>query len=142
MSKKRPSKSQIQRLAHWTRPDGRNVHDRGVAMSLPPGAIKADLSKHAPHNSYGPPMWYVDQKRKCRDCGKEFTWTAKRQQHWFELLKIPIHVQAVRCAACGRKVRLAKEAQKQHMAEMARRTRHPKEDFFRPASKKKSRKQG
>jgi hypothetical protein len=61
--------------------------------------IVADLSKHAPHNSYGPPEYYVDQTLKCRDCGKEFTWTAKRQQYWFEVLKIPIHVQAVRCAA-------------------------------------------
>ena len=140
MKKKRPSKPQAQRLAHWTTANGRNVHDYLRPERIPPGAIKADLAKHAPHNSYGPPMWYVDQERKCRDCGKEFTWTAKRQQHWFEVLKIPIHVQAVRCAACGRKVRLAKEAQKKHMAEMAQRTTHPNEAFFRAVSRKKLRK--
>lgn len=98
---------------------------------MPPGAIKADLSKHAPHNSYGPPMWYVDQKRKCRDCGVEFRWTARQQQHWFEVLRMPIYVQAVRCAACGRKVRAAKEAQESHMETMARRPRHPNEPFFK-----------
>lgn len=134
MKKKQPLKPQAQRLAHWTTPDGRNVHDSLRLERMPPGAIKADLSKHAPHNSYGPPMWYLDQKRKCRDCGKDFTWTAKRQKHWFEELKIPIHVQGVRCAACGRKLRLAKEAQKRHMAEMDRRPRHPNETFFRSNS--------
>jgi DNA-directed RNA polymerase subunit RPC12/RpoP len=82
---------------------------------------------------YGPPMWYVDQKRNCRDCGKEFAWTARKQQHWFEILKIPIQVQALRCPACGRKLKLAKEAQKRHMAEMARRPRHPNEAFLRKA---------
>jgi hypothetical protein len=105
---------------------------------MPKGAIMADQSKHAPHNSYGPPEYYVDQTRKCRGCGKEFTWTAKRQQHWFEVLKIPIHVQAVRCAACGRKLRLAKEAQKRHMAEMARRPRHPNEVFFKSGAGRKA----
>lgn len=105
---------------------------------MPPGAIKADLSKHAPHNSYGPPMWYVDQKRKCRDCGKEFRWTARQQQHWFEVRKMPIYAQAVRCAACGQKVRAAKAAQKSHMEAMARRPRHPNEAFFKSRPRRKT----
>jgi hypothetical protein len=113
-------------------------HGRGPANKeqealpkLPKGAILADQTKHAPHNSYGPPEYYVDQTRKCRDCGKEFTWTSKRQRYWFEVLKIPIHVQAVRCSVCGRKLRLAKEAQKRHMVEMASRPKHPNEAFFK-----------
>jgi DNA-directed RNA polymerase subunit RPC12/RpoP len=105
---------------------------------MPPGAIKADLSKQAPHNSYGPPMWYVDQKRTCLDCGKEFAWTAKKQQHWFEVLKLPIHVQAVRCPACSRKVRLAKAAHQAHMAAVARRPKHPKEAFFKSSSRREA----
>jgi hypothetical protein len=92
---------------------------------MPPGAIKADLSKQAPHNSYGPPMWYADQKRICRDCSQEFALTARKQQHWFEVLKLPIQVQALRCPTCSRKLRLAKVAQKAHMAEVARRPKHP-----------------
>ncbi len=44
---------------------------------MPKGAIKADLTKHAPHNSYSPPMWYVDEQRKCVECGAEFKFTAK-----------------------------------------------------------------
>jgi DNA-directed RNA polymerase subunit RPC12/RpoP len=150
------------RIAGAKKPEGRKVRARPTPSGVkrrrktgggpadqdqppppkpPKGAIIADLSRHAPHNSNGSPEYYVDQTRKCRDCGKEFTWTAKRQQYWFEVLKIPIRVQAVRCAACGRKLRLAKEAQKHHMAEMARRPRHPNEGFFktaRPAKKRPS----
>src|SRR5437660_1336586 len=98
---------------------------------MPAGAIKADLTKHAPHNSYSPPMWYVDEHRKCVECGEEFTFTARQQQHWFEVLKIPIQVIASRCAGCRRKRRAEIAAQKRHMEEMAKRPRHPNEAFFR-----------
>jgi|SRR5882724_8491435 len=98
---------------------------------MPAGAIEADLSKHAPHNSHGPPMWYVDEKKKCEECGREFIFTARQQQHWFEVLKIPIQVTANRCASCRKKRRGKIAAQKQHMTEMAKRPRHPNEAFFR-----------
>jgi hypothetical protein len=98
---------------------------------MPDGAIKADLSKHAPHNSYSPPMWYVDEQKKCKECGREFIFTARQQQHWFEVLKIPIHVNANRCTACRKKQRGEIAAQKQHMEKMAKRPRHPNEVFFR-----------
>ena len=98
---------------------------------MPVGAIKADLTKHAPHNSYSPPMWYVDEHRKCVACGQAFTFTARQQKHWFETLKIPIYVMADRCVSCRRKRREELAAQQKHMAEMARRPRHPHEAFFR-----------
>ncbi len=120
MSKKRPSSAEIQNLAHWSTARGKELQDYCCQHSMPSGAIKADLSKQAPHNSYGPPMWYADKKVKCKDCGQEFTWTAKAQQRWFEVLKRPIWAAAVRCILCGRKARLGKEAQKRHMAEMAK----------------------
>lgn len=101
----------------------------------PAGAIKADLTKHAPHNSYSPPMWYADQKQKCVGCGVEFVFTARQQQHWFEVLRIPIHVIANRCALCRRKRRQEIAAQKQHMAEMAKRPPHPHKAFFRKKAK-------
>jgi hypothetical protein len=97
----------------------------------PKGAIKADLTKHSPHNSYSPPMWYVNEHQKCVECGAEFTFTAKQQQHWFEVLQIPIHVIANRCAACRRKRRTEIAAQKKHMEELAKRPRHPNEAFFK-----------
>jgi hypothetical protein len=98
---------------------------------MPKGAIKADLTKHAPHNSYGPPMWYVDEHHKCVECRKEFNFTAREQQYWFEVLQIPIQVFANRCAACRKKRRTEISARKRHMAEMAKRPPHPNEAFFR-----------
>ena len=98
---------------------------------MPAGATKADLTKHAPHNSYSPPMWYVDEDKKCVECGREFMFTARQQKHWFEVLKIPIHVSANRCVTCRRMRRDVIAAQKQHMKETAKRPRHPNEAFFR-----------
>ena len=102
---------------------------------MPKGAVRADLTKHAPHNSHNPPMWYVDEQHQCVECGAEFTFTARQQQHWFEVLQIPIHVIGKRCAACRRKRRDEIAAQKRHMAEMAKRSRHPNEAFFRRKAK-------
>jgi hypothetical protein len=124
MSKKRPSPAEVQNHAYWSTAKGRSLQDYCCEHQMPSGAIKADLSKQAPNNSYGPPMWYADREVKCKDCGQEFTWTAKAQQRWFEVLKKPIWALAVRCVPCGRKVRLGKEAQKSHMAEMAKRPKH------------------
>lgn len=121
MSKKRPSPAELETHAHWSKPEGKELQDYFCGQRMPPGAIKADLAQQAPHNSYGPPMWYADRQVKCRDCGQEFVWSAKAQKRWFEELKRPIWAIAVRCVACGRKARLAKEAQKKHMVEMAKR---------------------
>ena len=104
-------------------------------QQMPKGAIKADLAKHAPHKSYSPPMWYVDEKQKCVDCGAEFPLTARQQQHWFEVLQIPIHVAANRRPACRRKRRNENAGQKHHMAEMKKRPHHPNEESFRKRAK-------
>jgi len=121
MSKKHPSPAELENHDHWSKPEGRRLQDYCCDQRMPPGALKADLSKQAPHNSYGPPMWYADQKVRCRDCAQEFVWTAKAQKRWFEVLKRPIWAVAVRCVPCGRKARLEKEAQKKHMVEAAKR---------------------
>ncbi len=120
MSKKHPSAVERKNLAYWGTPEGRKYQDYCCQHDMPAGAIKADLSQQAPHNSYGPPMWYADCAVQCRDCGRSFVWTARAQQRWYEVLKRPIYTEAVRCAACSRKVRAAKHTQKTHMAEMAR----------------------
>ena len=125
VSKKKPSPAELRTLAHWSTPKGRSLVDYYWGKPMPPGAIKADPAKQAPNNSYGPPMWYTDKKVRCRDCGQEFIWKAKAQQRWFEVLKMPIWAIAVRCVPCGRKVRLAKEAQKRHMAQLAKGPKHP-----------------
>lgn len=71
---------------------------------LPAGRIEADLTKRAPHNTYGgAPLFYEDMLFTCTDCGKEEVWTAKQQQWWYEIAKGPIYSRAVRCRACRAK---------------------------------------
>lgn len=79
--------------------------DAGEATERPPaGRIQADLTKQAPHNSYGGvPLYYEDTPFTCVDCGKEDIWTAKQQQWWYEVAKGPIYSRAVRCRDCRAK---------------------------------------
>ena len=72
---------------------------------LPDGAIPADQSKHAPHNSYDPPQYYVDEPFTCVDCGLKEVWTAEQQKWYYEVAKGPIYGRAVRCRECRRKRR-------------------------------------
>lgn len=122
------------RPAHWPRNVSRDYYEHCL-KSMPKGAIKADLTKHAPHGSCSPPMWYVHQPCVCQDCNAKFVFTARQQQHWFEVLKIPIYVVANRCANCRLRERRKLAAQKKHMKEMAKRPRHPNEAFFRKKAK-------
>ena len=73
---------------------------------MPAGAIAADMTKHAPHNSYGPLFWYQDRKFTCVDCGRREVWAAEDQQWWYEVARGPIYSKAIRCRAC-RKARRA-----------------------------------
>ena len=105
---------------------------------MPAGALPADWSKHQPHNSYSPLFWYQDQSRVCTGCGTPFVFTKEQQQAWYEEYRIPIYVYASRCESCRRELRRLKDAQRQHMEDMARRPPHPHESFFRTKGPKKA----
>lgn len=75
---------------------------------MPRGAIAADMTKHAAHNSYGPLFWYEDCNFVCKDCGSSELWTAEAQRWWYEEAKGSIYSRAVRCRAC-REVRRASQ---------------------------------
>jgi len=78
---------------------------------LPRGAVAADSSKLAHNNTYGAlPAFYVDRLFKCRDCGVEEVWTAKRQKWWYEDAHGSIYSTAVRCRVC-RRIEYARVAQ-------------------------------
>jgi Probable zinc-ribbon domain len=65
--------------------------------------IQADLSRQAPHNSYGGvPLYYEDLEFTCTDCGRQETWTTRQQQWWYEVAQGAIYSTAVRCRACRR----------------------------------------
>ena len=69
---------------------------------MPMDAIPADMTKHAPHNSDGPPFWYRDSEFTCKDCGQYGIWTAKEQQWWYEVAKGPVYSTASRCHQCSK----------------------------------------
>jgi hypothetical protein len=71
-----------------------------MMAQMPKGAIPADMTKHAAHNSYSPLFWYQDYEFVCRDCGKSELWTAEAQRWWYEEAKGPIQSRAVRCRGC------------------------------------------
>jgi hypothetical protein len=97
----------------------------------PLGAVAADHRALSHINTYGLlPGYYLDRPFICRDCGAAETWTAKQQKWWYEVAKGHIDSVAVRCRACRQRIRQRKIAQKQHMAAMAAKPRHPNEAFF------------
>lgn len=54
------------------------------SVSVPPGAVVADLLQLAHNNTYGPlPLFYVHKVVECRHCGKEEVWPAERQKWWY-----------------------------------------------------------
>jgi hypothetical protein len=62
--------------------------------------IPADVSKHAPNNSYSQLLFYEDKPFVCVGCGKEEIWTARQQKWWYEVAKGTIYSRAVRCREC------------------------------------------
>lgn len=88
---------------------------------IPHDAIGADMTKHAPHNSYSPKAWYRDEQFKCKDCGRNEVWTAESQRWWFEVAKGQINSRAIRCRPC-RKTWREKSGKLSH-AERQERTR-------------------
>lgn len=98
----------------------------------PPGAVAADHRALSHNNTYGLlPDYYLDRPFTCRDCGAAETWTAAQQKWWYERAKGHIDSFAVRCRNCRQRIRQQKRAQKERMAAMAARPRHPNEAFFR-----------
>lgn len=93
---------QLKRLA---RRKARDPKARGTGLPRPPpGAVISDLGALVHDNTYGPrPLFYVDRKFTCIDCGVEEVWTADQQKWWHEVAKGKIASKAVRCRPCRRK---------------------------------------
>lgn len=92
-----------------TLPDG-SVHrsygwDPDHRPPLPEGAVRADLRKQ-PICGYGTPRYYyVDQRRRCVQCGVDFVFSGAEQKHWHETLQFNLASVAIRCVACRRRRR-------------------------------------
>lgn len=68
--------------------------------NLPTGAIRANVDKQAPNNSYDTVFFYIDLDFECVDCGSKETWTAEQQQWYYEEAKGPTYAHAKRCQPC------------------------------------------
>lgn len=69
-------------------------------------ARRADVSRQ--DYTVAPRHWYLDAWFTCGDCRREFVWSAREQQFWFETLRFYVDTQATRCRACrSRRRRIA-----------------------------------
>ncbi|MEB3273959.1 MAG: zinc-ribbon domain containing protein [Prochlorothrix sp.] len=110
----------------------RRVRAETQNIKFPERAVKADHSELAHNNTYGRlPEFYIDSPFICIDCGSQEVWTAKQQKWWYETAKGNINSKAVRCRMCRNKIKEEKVKQKKHMEDMAQRTPHPNEAFFK-----------
>lgn len=62
---------------------------------------------------YEPYFAYFDRIMNCEGCGKQFTFTAKEQQYWYEKLKFWVQSHPKHCVECRRKRRNYKQAQRE-----------------------------
>lgn len=75
---------------------------------LPPQALPGDISKQAYCSAcHLPKYFYVDEEKRCVQCGQLFTFSASEQKYWYETLKFNFHSKAIRCPTCRRQRRTA-----------------------------------
>jgi hypothetical protein len=81
-------------------------YDRDFKPPLPRGAVRGN-----PHQQHFCPMchvpryFYVDQERRCVECGKQFVFAGREQKHWFEELHFHFDAVPIRCVECRRQLR-------------------------------------
>ena len=58
--------------------------------------------------------FYVDEVRRCSGCRRQYLFYAAEQCFWYEVLRLPLYVDPVRCAGCRRDDRSARALLKQY----------------------------
>ncbi len=83
------------------------------ASKLPAGAILGDPTRQ--NFGIGPPqLYYVDRQKRCESCARDFVFSAKEQQYWYEQLGFIRDSTAKDCAPC----RKERRAEKKLMAQL------------------------
>jgi hypothetical protein len=73
---------------------------------LPAGAVRGDPRRQSfCAMCHVPRYFYVDQEKRCAQCGADFVFSATEQKFWYETLKFHFDSTAIRCAACRRRRR-------------------------------------
>jgi hypothetical protein len=81
-------------------------------------AQRADISKQ--HYTVCPRHWYVDATFVCRDCGREFVFTASEQRFWYEDRQFFVNSLPKRCVECRKADRTRLELRKRYDALIAK----------------------
>lgn len=97
-------------LIRHAREDGGKTHewwqcDPAFKPKLPRGAVAGDVEKQVFCEYYVPKYFYVDETRRCFQCGNEFIFSAREQKYWYETRKFNFHSVPIRCASCRRQRR-------------------------------------
>jgi tetratricopeptide (TPR) repeat protein len=73
---------------------------------MPRGAVRGDIRRqHFCPMCHVPRYFYVDQEKRCVECGRQFVFSAREQKHWYEELRFHFDSIAIRCLGCRRRQR-------------------------------------
>jgi hypothetical protein len=108
---KHPLYGQVRLQRHTTTgEDGRTCtwweYDPSYQPPIPRHAIPGETVKQvfcALHHV--PKYYYVDEQRRCVECGTTFVFSAAEQKYWYETLKFNFHSTAIRCPKCRKRRR-------------------------------------
>lgn len=96
---------------------GYYTYDPDFAPRLPNGAVRGDVwRQHFCPMCHTPKYFYVDQDRRCVQCGDDFVFAAREQKYWYESLHFHFDSVAIRCARCRGKRRTEKALREQMSA--------------------------
>jgi Probable zinc-ribbon domain/Tetratricopeptide repeat len=80
--------------------------DPTLKPRLPPRAVEGDVTKQVLcAGCHVPKYFYVDEARRCIQCGDNFTFSGSEQKFWYEARQFNFHSLPIRCARCRRQRR-------------------------------------
>jgi hypothetical protein len=91
-------------------------YDPTFRPKAPRGGVAGDVGRQvfcAAHHV--PKYFYVDEPRKCIQCGRMFVFRAAEQKYWYETLKFNFSSLPVRCPTC-RRLRRSEHALREQIA--------------------------
>lgn len=91
-------------------------YDPDYTPPLPRGAVRGNVRNQVFCSAcHVPKYFYVDEERKCVQCGENFTFRAAEQKYWYENLKFHFSSVPVRCLRC-RRLRRSQHALREQIA--------------------------
>lgn len=76
--------------------------DPGFKPKLPRGAVEGDVARQVFCTCHTPKYFYVDEPRRCIQCGDSFTFSGTEQKYWYETRQFNFHSVPIRCVRCRR----------------------------------------